>query len=181
MALALADDVQGELKRDLLVGAGVIKQRDGRADGLKIQIADGIFKLAEKRGERGAVNVRLAGEQDGALDGLIIGERDVGGNVCQILDALLEQRETFRAAAVKGEDAGLGQERPAMVVQRTGVGIVAMRADLDFGMRLRADDTLHGVDLVLDVAAQGGDWLGDVFEGEELLADQPGRAGRTRC
>ena len=44
-----------------------------------------------------------------------------------------------------------------------------MRADLDFGMRLRADDALHGVDLVLDVAAQGGDWLGDVFEGEKLL------------
>ena len=44
-----------------------------------------------------------------------------------------------------------------------------MRADLDFGMRLRADDALHGVNLVLDVAAQGGDWLGDVFEREKLL------------
>ena len=36
-------------------------------------------------------------------------------------------------------------------------------------MRFRADDTLHGVDLFLDVATHGGDGLGDVFEGEKLL------------
>ena len=44
-----------------------------------------------------------------------------------------------------------------------------MRADLDYGMRFRADDMLHGVDLVLDVTAQGGGRLGDIFERETLL------------
>lgn len=169
LGVGRTDYVQGVLKRDLLVGAGVIKQRDGCADGLEVEIADGIFELAEKRGERGAVNVRLAGEQDGTLDSLIIGERDVGGNVGQFLDALLEQRKTFRAAAVKGEHAGLGQERPAAIVQGTGVGIVTMRADLYVGMRLQSDDTLHGVNLILDVAGHRGDGLGDVFQGEEFL------------
>ena len=67
--------MQGILKWHLLVGLDAVKQRDGRADGLEIQVADGIFKLAEKRGQRRAVNVRLAGEQGGALDGLIVGER----------------------------------------------------------------------------------------------------------
>ena len=169
LGTGLADDMQGILKWHLLVGFDAVKQRDGRADGLEIQVADGIFELAEKRGERGAVNVRLAGEQGGALDGLIVGERDVGGNIRQFLDALLEQGEAFRTAAIKREDAGFGQERPAAVVQRTGIWIIALRADLNIGMRLGADDALHGVDLVLDVAAQGGDRLGDIFEGEKLL------------
>lgn len=44
-----------------------------------------------------------------------------------------------------------------------------MRADLDIRMRFRADDTLHGVNLILDVAGHRGDWLGDVFEGEKFL------------
>jgi len=113
--------------------------------------------------------VRLASEQGGALNRLIIGERDGGGDVGQFLDALVEQREAFRATAIEREDAGLGQERPTVVVQRAGIGAVTMWTDLDFGMRLRTDDPLHGVDLVLDIAAQVGDWLGDVFEGEKLL------------
>ena len=56
-----------------------------------------------------------------------------------------------------------------MVVQRTGVGIIAVRANLNIGIRLRADDALHGVNLVLNIAAQGGDWPGYVFEREKLL------------
>jgi hypothetical protein len=80
-----------------------------------------------------------------------------------------EQAETFLAATVKREDAGFRQERPAAVVQRTGVWIVAVRADLDFRMRFRADDALHGVNLFLDLAAQDGDWPGDIFEREKLL------------
>src|ERR1700690_1671361 len=98
--------MQGVLKGYLAIRATIIKQWDGGADGFKIQVADGIFELAKKRGKRGAVYVRLAGEQDGALDGLIVGERDVGGNVRQFLDALLEQGEAFRTAAIEREDAG---------------------------------------------------------------------------
>ena len=58
--IGLADDVHGILKGYLAIRATIIKQRDGRADGLEIQVADGIFELAEKRGKRGAVNMRLA-------------------------------------------------------------------------------------------------------------------------
>ena len=99
--------MQGILKWHLLVWADAVKQRDGRADGLEIQVADGIFELAEKRGERRAVNVRLVGEQGGALDGLIVGKREVGWNVRQFLDAAFEEAETFLAAAIEREDAGL--------------------------------------------------------------------------
>ena len=87
----------------------------------------------------------------GALDGLIIGGPKVGGNIRQI-SMPFDERKTFRAAPVKGEDAGFGQERPAAIVQRAGVGIVAMRADLDFGKRLRANDVLQRVELFRDLA-----------------------------
>jgi len=36
-------------------------------------------------------------------------------------------------------------------------------------MCLGTDDALHGIDLFLDVAAQGGNRLGDIFEREKLL------------
>lgn len=58
----LANDMQRVLKWDLLVRAGVIKQGNCRADGFKVQIADGIFQLAEKSRERGAVGMRLSCE-----------------------------------------------------------------------------------------------------------------------
>ena len=112
----LADDVQGVLKWHLLVRFDAVKQRDGCADGLEIQVADGIFELAEKSRERWAVNVRLAGKQDGTLDGLIICEFYIGRDVGEFLDAAFEQAETFLAAAIEREDAGFRQERPALVV-----------------------------------------------------------------
>ena len=86
----LAENVQGVFKRNLLERARAVKQRDGRGEGFKVQKADWILKLSEKSRERGAVNVRFAREQGGALDGLIVGEREVGGNLFQMLDALLE-------------------------------------------------------------------------------------------
>jgi len=169
LSIGGADDVEGVLKRHLLVGLDAIKQRNGRTDGFKIQVADGIFELTEKRGQRRAVNVGLSGEQGGALDGLIVRQFHVGGYIGDLLDALFEQFEGFRSAAIEGEDAGFRQERPAAVVQGTGIGIVAMRADRDFRMRLRADDALHGVNLVCDVAGQRRDRFGYVREREEFL------------
>jgi len=54
-------------------------------------------------------------------------------------------------------------------VQRASIWIVTLRADLNIGMRLRADDTLHSGDLIRDVAGYGGDGLGDFCEREKLF------------
>lgn len=35
-------------------------------------------------------------------------------------------------------------------------------------MLFGCDDALHGIEVVADLAAQGGNWPGDIFEGEEL-------------
>jgi len=94
------DDVQGILKGYLLVGPDAVKQRDGRADGLEIQVANRILKLAEKSRECWTVDVRFAREQGGPLDSLISGERNIGWNVRQLLDALIEQLETKLPAPV---------------------------------------------------------------------------------
>ena|ERR1019366_6883603 len=104
------EHVQGELKGNLLERAGVIEQRNRGAESFEVQKADRIFKLAEKCGERGTVYVRLASEQGGALDGLVVRESDSYGNLVQVLDALLEEGEGFRAAAAEGEHAGLWQK-----------------------------------------------------------------------
>ena len=162
-------DVEGVLKGYLLIRADAVKQWNRGADGLEVEVADGIFELTEKRGQRRAVNVGLAGDRGGALDGLIVRQFHLSGNIGDFLDAALQEAECFLAAAIEGENAGLRQERPAAVVQRAGIGAVTLRADLNIGMRFRADDTLHGVDLIRDVAGHGGDGLGDFCEREKFL------------
>ena len=44
-----------------------------------------------------------------------------------------------------------------------------MRADLNFGMGLGADDPLHGLNLFLNVAGHRRDRLGDILKSEEFL------------
>ena len=131
--LRIPKDVQGELKRYLLVWAAVIEQRDRRAEGLEVEEANRVFELVEKGSERGAVYVWLAGEQSRALDGLVVGQGDLGGDLVEALDAPLEEVEGFGCAPVKCEDAGLRQGGPAVVMQRAGVRVIAVRADLGIG------------------------------------------------
>jgi len=131
----------GILKWHLLVGL-TPSTAGWRADGLEIQVADGIFELAEKRGKRGAVNVRLAGEQGGALDGLIVGERDVGG-MSPFLDARLRMNPFWPPhESVKTLASGRNDQH---VVQRT-VTDYRTAADLNIGCAWH-DDALHGIDL----------------------------------
>ncbi len=97
--------------------------------------------------------MRGVGQQGRALEHLIVGEREIGGDLIQPVNVLLKQREAFRPAAVKGEDTGFREERPAAVVQRTSVWIVAMMADLNFRMILGSNKLLKCAELIPYLAA----------------------------
>lgn len=59
----LLDDMEGKLKRDLLVWPGSIEDRNGRAESLKIQEMKWVFQPCQKGFNLLPFDVRLAGNR----------------------------------------------------------------------------------------------------------------------
>ena len=67
----LANYVQRELKRHLLVRPHAVQQRDRGSEGLEVQEMEWVFQPVEEVGDRTPIDMRLAGDRDLALDRLV--------------------------------------------------------------------------------------------------------------
>src|SRR5438132_560943 len=146
--------MQAELKRHLLVRPHSVEQRDGRAERLKIQVADRKLDLLQERLDGGHVNVRLARPGGAPLNLLLVRQFEIVWDSTDGGDSLGEQLEGFLAAAIKVRDVCFRQEAPAQIVKRARVGIVAVRADLDVGVLWQSDGFEHFVKLLFNATAQ---------------------------
>lgn len=124
-------NIQAELERNLLVRPRIIDQRDRRRKCFKIQEVQRVNKPVQKCRDEATINMWGAGERDSPLNLLVFGEAVFIGNLRKPGRALLQELESFRLPAIKLGDVPIGQEFPAMIMQRARTPAMY----LDFGRK----------------------------------------------
>src|SRR5262245_47892969 len=104
--------------------------------------------------DRGLIGMRLPGDDRPTLNCLVVRQRQTRRDVLQREDSIRKQPESLLAASVQSGDVRVREKIPAQVMERTGIRIIAVRADRNFRTITATNHFKDLIQLFLDLTAQ---------------------------